>query len=137
MIEITTYKCDYCGEVFDDEEECILHEWKCRYLDMRAEEDCDHLRLFNLHGTEIQGFSYPDCDEIGAVEVNSYRQAQFINDYFEERGYEKPVLICDGVVQYGFGLYYYDSEYNYGEWRYYPNVLNKVKEIGKKFDYRD
>lgn len=133
MIEITTYKCDYCGEIFNDEEECLHHEWKCRYLDMCAEEDCDHLRLFNLYGTEIQDFSYPDCDEIGAVEVNSYRQARFINDYFEECGYVPPVRIDCGIVE-TYGLWYYDPEYHYGEWRSYSEVSEDIQKIGKKFN---
>lgn len=136
MTEITTYECDFCGEVFDDEQECIHHEWKCRYSDMCRTENCEPLKLFNLDGYEIKGFDYPECDEIGAVEVHSYAWAQFIDDYFEEMGYEKPILICEGIVQYGYGLYYYDSEYRYGEWRYYPDILDKVKRIGEKFGYR-
>ena len=31
MTEIKTYKCDFCGQVFNDAEECICHEWKCNY----------------------------------------------------------------------------------------------------------
>ena len=40
MTEIKTYKCDFCGQVFDDEAECIRHEWKCRYEDLRRTDTC-------------------------------------------------------------------------------------------------
>ena len=35
MTEIKTYKCDFCGQVFDGEAECIRRECKCRYVDLR------------------------------------------------------------------------------------------------------
>ncbi len=30
MIEIHTYKCEVCGKEFDDEDECLKHELKCK-----------------------------------------------------------------------------------------------------------
>ena len=118
--------------MFDDEEECIHHEWKCRYEDLRGTENCEPLKLFNLEGKKIEGFNYPKCDEIGAMEIHSYAQAQFINDYFEEMGYEVPIKIVDGEVERG-GLWYYDSEYRYGEWRSYEEVFEDIQKIGEKF----
>lgn len=135
MTEITTYECDFCGQVFDDEAECIHHEWKCRYEDLCKSENCESLKLFNVMGEEINGFDYPDCDEIEAVEVHSYAQAQFINDYFEEQGYESPVKIENGIVS-RYGLWYYDSEYRYGEWRNYEEILKEILNIGVKFSQR-
>ena len=31
MTEHTTYICDYCGKVFDDEDDCYRHEWKHKF----------------------------------------------------------------------------------------------------------
>ena len=31
MTENTTYICDYCGEVFDDCDDCYQHEWKHKF----------------------------------------------------------------------------------------------------------
>ena len=31
MTEHTTYICDYCGEVFDNEDNCLWHEWEHRF----------------------------------------------------------------------------------------------------------
>lgn len=132
MTEINTYKCDFCGEIFNDEQECIHHEWKCRYEDLCGTENCEPLKLFNVEGEEIKGFNYPECDEIGAVEVHSYAQAQFIDDYFEEQGYECPVKIEDGIVSH-YGLWFYAPEYRYGEWRNYEEVLKDILDIGVKF----
>lgn len=132
MTEITTYKCDYCGQMFDDEEECIHHEWKCRYEELRKTENCEPLKLFNVEGEEIIGFDYPQCDEIGGVEIHSNAWAHFINDYFDDMGYEAPVRIEMGQVEC-YGLWYFDPEYHYGEWRSYEEVLEGVQEIGEKF----
>ena len=133
MTEIKTYECDFCGQVFDDEEECIHHEWKCRYEDLRKNENCEPIKLFNVEGEEIKGFDYPECDEIGAVEIHSYAWAQFINDYFYERGYKRPIKIVMGQVE-RYGLCYYDPEYNYGKGWSYEEVLEDVQKIGKKFN---
>ena len=133
MTEINTYKCDFCGEIFDDEEECIHHEWKCRYEDLCGTENCEPLKLFTVEGEEIGGFDYPKCDDIRAIEIHSYAQAQFINDYFDGQGYEKPIKIKKGLVDH-YGLWYFDSEYNYGEWRSYEKVLEDIQEIDKKFN---
>ena len=31
MTENTTYICDYCGEVFDNEDDCYRHEWEHKF----------------------------------------------------------------------------------------------------------
>lgn len=31
MTEHTTYICDYCGEAFDDEDNCFQHEWEHKF----------------------------------------------------------------------------------------------------------
>ena len=31
MTENTTYICDYCGKVFDDEDDCYRHEWEHKF----------------------------------------------------------------------------------------------------------
>ena len=31
MTKNTTYICDYCGEVFDDEDDCYRHEWEHKF----------------------------------------------------------------------------------------------------------
>ena len=72
MTVIKTYKCDFCGQMFNDEEECICHEWKCRYEDLCKIENCEPLKLFNVEGEEIKGFDYSKCDEIVAVKIHCY-----------------------------------------------------------------
>ena len=133
MTEIKTYKCDFCGQMFDDVEECIHHEWKCRYEDLCKSENCEPLKRFNVEGEEIKGFDYSKCDEIVAVKIHSYAQAQFINDYFEEMGYEVPIKIKMGQVEH-YGLWYYDPEYHYGEWRSYEEAIEDIQKIGEKFN---
>ena len=31
MTENTTYICDYCGKVFDDDDDCYRHEWEHKF----------------------------------------------------------------------------------------------------------
>ena len=31
MTENTTYICDYCGEVFDNDDDCYRHEWEHKF----------------------------------------------------------------------------------------------------------
>lgn len=31
MTEHTTYICDYCGKVFDDDDDCYRHEWEHKF----------------------------------------------------------------------------------------------------------
>lgn len=133
MTEINTYKCDFCGQVFDDEEECHIHEWECRYKELCLNENCKHLRLWTIDGNEIKNFGNFSCGVIGAIEVHSYQQAQFINDYFEEFWCQLPIRIKDGIVKH-YGLWYYDPDYGYGDWRSYEEVLGNIQEIGKKFN---
>ena len=38
-----------------------------------------------------------------------------------------------GQVQ-KYGMWFYDSEYRYGEWRSYEEVLEDIQAIGKKFN---
>ena len=67
------------------------------------------------------------------LEIHSYAWAQFINDYFDEMGYEVPIKIKMGLIDH-YGLWYYDPDYRYGEWRSYEEVLEDIQEIGKKFN---
>lgn len=133
MTEITTYTCDFCGQVFDNEVECSNHEWQCRCEALREAENCYPLKLFNNVGAEINYLNCPECDEIEAVEIHSYAQAQFINDYFNRQGYGEPVKIVSGQVEH-YGLWYYDPNYWHGAWRSYEEVLEDIQSIGKKFN---
>lgn len=135
MTEITAYKCDLCGQIFNDEAECDRHEWECRYKELCKTEKCEPLKLWNAFGVEINGFDLPNCSDIGAVEIHSYAWAQFINNYFIEMGYEQPICTIKGQIEY-CGLYYYDSKYYDGEWRSYKEALEDIQKIGKKFNQR-
>ena len=35
MTENTTYICDYCGKVFDDEDDCYRHEWEHKFESLK------------------------------------------------------------------------------------------------------
>lgn len=35
MTENTTYICDYCGKVFDDDDDCYRHEWEHKFESLK------------------------------------------------------------------------------------------------------
>lgn len=35
MTEHTTYICDYCGKVFDDDDDCYRHEWEHKFESLK------------------------------------------------------------------------------------------------------
>lgn len=130
MTEWSVYKCDYCGREFENEDDCRRHEWDCRYDDLMAGEN-NRLEIYNQAGYQMLFNSSTDPDEIWAVHVNSYADAQFINDFFEENGYEKPIKIINGVFN-SPGLHYF-CEDGYGNWKYWTEELEKLDEIKHKF----
>ena len=75
--------------------------------------------------------SSTDPDEIWAVRVNSYADAQFIDDFFEESGYEKPIKIINGVFN-SPGLHYFCEDGD-GTWKYWTEEHEKLYEIKNKF----
>lgn len=130
MTELTIYKCDYCGQEFDDYDDCRRHEWGCRYNDLMANDD-NRLKIYNQAGDLLAFNSNIDPDCIWAIRVNSYADAQFIDDFFEEMGYEKPIKIINGVFN-SPGLYYF-CEDDYGTWKYWIEEHEKLNEIKNKF----
>lgn len=130
MTEWSVYKCDYCGQEFDDAEDCRRHEWGCRYNDLMLGDD-NRLEIYNQAGDRMTFTTHISPDDIWAIRVNSYADAQFIDDFFEENGYEKPIKIINGVFN-SPGLHYF-CEDGYGTWKYWIEEHEKLNEIKNKF----
>lgn len=135
MTKITAYKCNYCGQIFDNKKECMHHELQHKYEELKKSENCEFLKFFDKDGEEINIFNYPSCDDIEAVEIHSFAQGQFVNDYFNAQGYNSPIKIKDGQIKH-FGLWYFDPDYYYNPWLSYEEALEDIQKIGKKFNQR-
>lgn len=130
MTELNIYKCDYCGQEFDDEDDCWRHEWGCRYENLMID-DNNRLRIYNQTGNLLAFNSGLGPDDIWAIRVNSCADAQFIDDFFEEMGYEKPIKIVNGVFN-SPGLYYFCEDRD-GTWKYWTEEHEKLNKIKNKF----
>nr|DAI51076.1 MAG TPA: Monocytic leukemia zinc finger protein finger, acetyl transferase, DNA [Caudoviricetes sp.] len=78
MLERTTYICEYCGEVFDTEEECIQHE------DEEREKLFNHtIKLFDFNKKKI---SIPDAvkqpERVYAIYFSSTEMCSLLAEKF-------------------------------------------------------
>ena len=138
MIEKTIYKCEYCGEEFDDEYEAHCHEWVCRYEDVKKR-DGSSLGFYREDGTEIKfddaAFVWAEFDDVAAFTVNNECDIQFVVDFFEQHDYDNPFrAIADEANPNYYGLWYFDPDLDCcGEWASVDDQIKKWTYIKNKF----
>ena len=138
MIEITIYKCEYCGAEFDDEHEASCHEWICRYKDVKKR-DGSNLRFYKEDGKEIK------FDDVTSVRAEFYditvftvgndSDVKFIKDLFDYQGYDNPFhAIVNEENPHYYGLWYFDPDLDcYGDWARVDDQIKKWTDIKNKF----
>ena len=138
MIEKIIYKCEYCGEEFDDEYEADCHEWVCRYKDVKNR-DGSSLGFYREDGTEIKfddaSFVWADCDDIEVLTIGNDSDVKFIADFFEWHDYDNPFrAIADEANPNYYGLWYFDPDLDCcGEWARVDDQIKKWTDIKNKF----
>ena len=137
MIETTIYKCEYCGEEFDDEYEAHCHEWVCRYEDVKKR-DGSSLGFYREDGTEIKfddaAFVWAEFDDVAAFTVNNECDIQFVVDFFEWHDYDNPFrAIADEANPNCYGLWWFDPDLHCGEWVRVDDQIKKWTDIKNKF----
>ena len=137
MIEKTIYKCEYCGEEFDDEYEAHCHEWVCRYEDVKKR-DGSSLGFYREDGTEIKfddaAFVWAEFDDVAAFTVNNECDIQFVVDFFEWHDYDNPFrAIADEANPNCYGLWWFDPDLHCGEWVRVDDQIKKWTDIKNKF----
>ena len=98
MTENTTYICDYCGKVFDDEDNCFRHEWEHKFellknrVKFMREEDGVFIEL-PLALNSINECTAIYCDGTGEA-------WNIIKEAFDWRGYSCPTkdIRADGHI---------------------------------------
>ena len=138
MIEKTIYKCEYCGEEFDDEYEAHCHEWVCRYEDVKKR-DGSSLGFYREDGTEIKfddaAFVWAEFDDVAAFTVNNECDIQFVVDFFEWHDYDNPFrAIADEANPNCYGLWWFDPDLHYGEWVRVDDQIKRWTDIKNKFE---
>lgn len=122
MTELTSYKCDICGETFDDDHECYCHE---AFHKIHSILETEGTKFF-FNGTRATPGRYKTIDDflasIDAIEVANPEAAQEINDFYNEEKYNKPFENVNSK-------HVYFDEYS-GEW---CDADQTIKGIKAKF----
>ena len=117
MTEKTTYICDYCGKVFDDGDECYLHEWEHKFESIK-----NRVKLMRERdGVLIElPLALESVDQCTVIYCDGTDEAwDIIKDAFDWEGYSYPakhiradghIFVCDYTTNDWFCL---EKEMNY------------------------
>ena len=108
MTEHTTYICDYCGEVFGNEDNCLRHEWEHRFELLK-----NRVKFMKeKNGVFIElPLALNSVDECTVIYCDGTDEAwNTIDEAFDCRGYVNPEedIRADGHI------FVYD--YDYDDW---------------------
>ena len=106
MTEHTTYICDYCGEVFGNEDNCLQHEWEHRFELLKNR--VKFMRVKNGVLIELP-LALNSVDECTVIYYDGTDEAwDIIKDAFDWRGYGYPAkdIRADGHIF----IYDYDED---------------------------
>lgn len=137
MIETRIYKCEYCGEEFDDEYEANCHEWVCRYKDVsQLKGSC--LGFYREDGTEIKfdvRAVYDDLEDMEAFIVGNDSDVKFVVDLFDWLGYKNlgRTIANEKNTNY-YGLWWFNPESYCDEWVRVDDQIKKWTDIKNKFE---
>lgn len=97
MIEHHYYKCELCGESFEDEEECRRHEARERMKDV-------HVHGYDENGNELPWpWSEYDFWQIRAIRFEDAGAWKPVGDYIRwELGYYSPTQCLEPPTEYPF-----------------------------------
>ncbi len=128
MTENTTYTCDYCGKVFDNGDECYLHEWEHKFESVK-----NRVKLMRERdGVLIElPLALESVDQCTVIYCDGTDEAwDIIKDAFDWEGYSYPAkcIHADGYV------FVYD--YDVDDWfclekkmNYFVGLSNKINKV--------
>ena len=108
MTKHTTYICDYCGEVFGNEDNCLRHEWEHRFELLKNR--VKFMRVKNGALIELP-LVRESVDECTVIYCDGTDEAwNTLDDAFNRRGY----YCVSEDIRTGGHIFVYDREA--GEW---------------------
>lgn len=126
MTENTTYICDYCGKVFDDDGDCFQHEWEHKFELLK-----NRVKFMKeKNGVFIElplAFEY--IDDCTIIYCDGTDEAwNTIDEAFEQRGYCCPAkdIRADGHI------FIYD--YEVGDWFCLEKKLDYFTKLSAKLN---
>ena len=88
MTENTTYICDYCGKVFDNDDDCYRHEWEHKLEPFK-----NHIKFMQeKNGIFIElPLAVDSLDECNIIYCDGTNEAwNTLDEAFDWRGYSYP-----------------------------------------------
>ena len=126
MTEHTTYICDYCGEVFGDEDNCFQHEWEHRFGFLKNRVKF----LKEKNGVFIElPLAYESVSECNVIYCDGSGEAlDIIKEAFNCRGYSYPAedIFADGHIF----VYDYDAD----DWFCLEKKLNYFTKLNAEIN---
>lgn len=123
MTEVTKYVCDYCGEEFEDEEDCLAHEMR----------ELKNSAINDIHIADKFGHSLIlDDDALGRmmyVSIDTADAAEVINNMLDEAGYET----ISRETKRTIGKFYYDEDDDF--WHSFEEIEEKYNKIAGIFEH--
>lgn len=122
MIEIHTYKCEVCGKEFDDEDECLRHELKCKTTGLE-----DSVVMMDSGRNILSLDNWEKAiDRAYFVYVTNQEAADKLEDLFHEYNYSFPADDAQETVLYP-ALFAYQNNGMY--WKSLQDVENEYNEL--------
>lgn len=120
---IAKYICSYCGEEYDNIEDCRAHEDRC------ADTFKDELWIFVKDVGGMDGRTFIEkglsFDDILIIRNNGANAFFLLSQMMDEKGYIDPVDATNGMIRSG---YYYWSDYGQF-WHYTKNFDDTITRI--------
>ena len=121
MTENTTYICDYCGKVFDDDDDCYRHEWEHKFESLKN-------RVKFMKEENGVFIELPlACESVGECTViycdGTDEAWDIIEEAFDWRGYGYPTK----DIRTGGHIFVYD--YDTSDWFCLEEKLNYFAKL--------
>lgn len=123
MTILKKYECDYCGQIFDDEDECIEHEQIHLFDGLE-----NQIHMFDHYLNPVSFKDFGRLDLVDYIKVDSAAAADAIVKLFDERGVYCPY---ERKIEYWRSLFYFNDD---GEWICWDEEKENLDKIKQKFE---
>lgn len=133
MVIHESYECEYCGQVFGDENECETHELFCQYEHDKIHYDGNYcVRFFNRNGKELQLEENLDLANISGIYVEGEEAIDWVIRFFDWKGYCSPWDNTWETLEKENGFYYFDADE--GDWKMPDKMIEYWQSVKKDFN---
>ena len=125
MTEIYTYRCDICGKMFDDEDDCRKHE-----MEHNAAKLKDAVVMMDYQGKVLPlDDIYTAIERAYAIYVGCKEAADILWEMFDDEGYTTPIESIETSVQYPAFFIYDLDKYCWRDMRDLEEEYNRLLDL--------